>query len=57
MPQSCPTQTQFRYVSEDVIAFRHDASLQPGYEVLEGAVTNCAVDRAMPRPANGALHQ
>ena len=57
MSQWRPTHTKLRYVSEHIIAFRHDASLDPGYEVFEGAVANCAVDRTMPRPANGALHQ
>jgi len=57
MPQQCPPKAELADIAEHIVAGGHRAVLDPGDQIVEGSLAHCAIDAAMPGPANGALDQ
>src|SRR5258705_12666976 len=57
MPQQCPPKAELAEIAEHIVAGGHRAVLDPGDQIVEGSLGHCAIDAAMPGPANGALDQ
>jgi hypothetical protein len=57
MPQRRPPKAELADIAEHIVAGGHGAVLDPGNQIVEGALAHRVLDAAMPGRANSALDQ